>query len=149
MHIPEPIYKDIIAFLPILCVDLLILHENRCLLLRRTNEPALGQYWFPGGRVHKYEKLVDATARIAKEETGLSCNFREIVSVEETIFLRNESRTLEGDKHTINICCKMKLTSAPDIVRLDTYHDAFKWVNRIDLDFHEAVRHPLSLTGFR
>ena len=146
MHIPESIYKDIVAFLPILCVDLLILHDDKCLLLRRANHPAFGQFWFPGGRVHIYEKLRDAATRIAREETGLECIFQQIVSVEETIFLKNEETT--SDKHTVNVCCKMQLTSSPDAIRLDKFHDAFEWISRIRPGLHEAVRRPLSLVGF-
>jgi ADP-ribose pyrophosphatase YjhB (NUDIX family) len=43
--------------------------EDRCVL--RTNEPAKGKWFVPGGLVRKYERLADAFARIVKTEIGL------------------------------------------------------------------------------
>ena len=145
MHIPESTYKDIVAYLPILCVDLLILHNGKCLMLRRANQPAFGQFWFPGGRVHKCETLREAATRIAKEETGLKCDFLQIVSVEETIFPKNEE--IATDKHTVNICCRMELISSPELIVLDKFHDSFEWISSIRPDLHEAVRSPLLQVG--
>lgn len=52
MFIPENDYKKILSTMPILCVDLIIFFDGKCLLLKKKNEPAKGQYWFPGGRVY-------------------------------------------------------------------------------------------------
>jgi ADP-ribose pyrophosphatase YjhB (NUDIX family) len=146
MHIPESIYKDIVNFLPILCVDLLIIYDDRCLLIRRINHPACGQFWFPGGRVHKNETLSAAATRISIEETGLICNFERILSVEETIFFKNDENP--SDKHTVNICCKMHPVTPVGTIKLDRFHDAFEWVRSISPDLHEAVKRPLSTIGF-
>jgi colanic acid biosynthesis protein WcaH len=145
VHIPDSIYQVILESLPILCVDLLILQDDKVLLLKRANHPALGQFWFPGGRVHKLERIKDAATRIALEETGLVCEFQEIVSVEETIFLKNDD--MPYDKHTVNVCCKLRQVSPPDLVRIDKYHDGFEWVTHIRSDLHVAVRNPLLLIG--
>jgi len=67
MYIPDEEYKYILKNMPILCVDLLIMHDGRCLLLKRDNEPAKGEYWFAGGRVRKLETIESAAKRIAKE----------------------------------------------------------------------------------
>ena len=66
MFIPKGDYEKILEVLPILCVDCVISHNGKCLLLRRINEPAKGQYWFPGGRVNKNEKIKDASLRKAR-----------------------------------------------------------------------------------
>jgi colanic acid biosynthesis protein WcaH len=146
MYIEDSIYKQIITCLPILCVDLLILHDEKCLLLRRANHPAFGQLWFPGGRVHKLEKLQDAATRLAIQETGLHCRFEKIVSVEESIFLIGDGEP--SDKHTVNVCCKMQLESPPSQISLDSLHSAYEWISNLRPDMHEAVRHPLTLLGF-
>ena len=46
--------------------------EDRCVL--RTNEPAKGKWFVPGGAVRKYERLADAFARIVKAEIGLEAS---------------------------------------------------------------------------
>lgn len=72
MHIPEDIYAQIVRLMPIPCVDLLIEDESgRVLLIKRANEPAKGQWWFPGGRVHFLETREQAAIRKLKEECGL------------------------------------------------------------------------------
>lgn len=145
MYIPEKQYSEILRCMPILCVDLLILHDNKCLLLKRNNEPAMGQYWFPGGRINKLETIKDASIRKAKEETNLDCEFVKIIAVEETIFIKNEN--MNTDVHTVNICCEMIPFSISPL-QLNKYHNDYIWVRKQSKSYHKAVNHPLSLMGF-
>lgn len=131
--------------MPVLCVDLLIIHEGKCLLLKRDNEPAKGEYWFPGGRIHKLETIKEAAIRKAKEETNLDCEFIKIISVEETIFFKNEN--MDTDVHTVNICCEMIPLNIA-IMKFDKYHNDYKWIYKQSNSYHNAVNHPLSLSGF-
>ena len=145
MLIDDSLYLIIQEHLPIACVDLLIKYNGKILLLRRDNEPAKGEFWFPGGRILKNETIRTAALRKAKEETNLNCQFEKIISVEESLFKkRNLMRT---DIHTINVCC---LLTANDLhhLRLDEFHSDYKWIDKIDSDYHEAVINPLLLFGF-
>ncbi|HEY4148870.1 MAG TPA: NUDIX domain-containing protein, partial [Chitinophagaceae bacterium] len=130
--------------MPVLCVDVLILHEGKCLLLLRDNEPAKGTYWFPGGRVHKNETLRNAALRKAKEETNLDCTFSRIISVEESLFDATES--MHTDVHTVNVCCVLE---APDIsgLRPDHLHKEYIWADSVAGEYHPAVANPLVLLG--
>jgi len=145
MYIPEAEYKLIISNIPVLCVDLLIIYDGRCLLLKRDNEPAKGEFWFAGGRVRKFETLEKAAVRIAKEETNLDCEFKGIISIEETVFMKNEN--MNTDVHTVNICCKM-IPANIGLLKFDKYHNDYKWVGEQSDSYHKAVNHPLSLLGF-
>jgi colanic acid biosynthesis protein WcaH len=70
--IPVPLYNKILRVLPIVCVDLLVINEkNEILLLKRKNDPAKGEWWFPGGRVYHGEQRMDAAKRKLFEECGL------------------------------------------------------------------------------
>jgi colanic acid biosynthesis protein WcaH len=72
MIIPEQLYQKIIKVMPIPCVDLLITDPQRnVLLLKRRNEPAKGEWWFPGGRIHFGETRHVAAIRKLKEECGI------------------------------------------------------------------------------
>ena len=62
MFIQANEYKKIIQKIPILCVDIILRHKDKVLLVKRADEPCKGVYWPIGGRVHKGES-VDATAR--------------------------------------------------------------------------------------
>ncbi|HEV8573989.1 MAG TPA: NUDIX domain-containing protein [Dehalococcoidia bacterium] len=72
MEIPATLYAEIVRMLPIACVDLLVQDEcGRVLLLKRANEPARGQWWFPGGRINFGETRVEAAKRKLVEECGI------------------------------------------------------------------------------
>lgn len=79
MLIPSEHYDQILKIMPIPCVDLVVQdRDGLILLLKRKNEPAKGQWWFPGGRVHYMETRHDAAIRKLKEECGLeSTEFQE------------------------------------------------------------------------
>jgi len=80
MHIERTLYDKILQVMPIPCVDLLVFDKSgRVLLLLRKNEPAAGQWWFPGGRVLFGELRCDAAKRKLEEECGVfSTQFQEI-----------------------------------------------------------------------
>lgn len=72
-YIEETLYQEILAKMPIPCVDLIIENsKGEILMLKRNNEPAKNQWWTPGGRVLLGETLREAALRKAQEEAGLS-----------------------------------------------------------------------------
>jgi 8-oxo-dGTP diphosphatase len=57
---------------PVICAGAVIRDgENRLLMVRRRNAPALGMWSLPGGRVEPGETHAEAAAREVLEETGL------------------------------------------------------------------------------
>ncbi len=138
MDIPEDLYRKIVRSIPIVCVDLLIRDSRgRILLLKRNNQPAQDQWWFPGGRVHMNESFLDAVKRKAIQECGL---------------------TLYGDPISIGIFelffdeCDVKYhsvtnlfaTTIDDCVRitLDSRCKEYKWVRLAEiknLDLHKFI----------
>jgi colanic acid biosynthesis protein WcaH len=72
MIIPEDIYSHIVCLMPIPCVDIIVEDERgRVLLIKRADEPAKGQWWFPGGRIHYLETRTQAVVRKLREECEL------------------------------------------------------------------------------
>jgi NUDIX domain len=49
--------------------------SQNVLVVLRTNEPAKGVYFIPGGRIRKTETVENAFMRILKNETGGSTSF--------------------------------------------------------------------------
>lgn len=143
MFIPKEEYIKIQTVLPILCVDCLIVHDGKCLLLKRTQEPAKGQYWFPGGRIFKGESIKNAAIRKAREEVNLDCKFERTISVEESMF--EQQGDMQFDIHTVNICCQLSVDQITDLT-LDNSHNGYLWAtpeNVQTLDLHSAVFLPL------
>jgi colanic acid biosynthesis protein WcaH len=64
-------YLAVVTNTPLVSIDLVIVDEEGYILVgKRTNEPALGTWFVPGGRVGKDETLDAAFERIAKDELG-------------------------------------------------------------------------------
>jgi colanic acid biosynthesis protein WcaH len=64
-------YEEIKTLMPLPCVDLLIIHDGKLLLMLRNNEPGKDLWFTPGGRILKGESLEQAVNRVLKKETGL------------------------------------------------------------------------------
>jgi colanic acid biosynthesis protein WcaH len=103
--IPDHLYEEIVKRLPIVSVEGLVVIDGALLFLKRNNEPAKGQWWFPGGRVHRGESLEQALLREVKEETGLEIVNYEFINVYSRVF---------PERHDITIAylckCKGKIT---------------------------------------
>ena len=55
--IPADIYSLILDNIPLICVDLVIVKDNKVFLIKRKNKPCEGVYWIQGGRMMKNEGI--------------------------------------------------------------------------------------------
>ena len=143
MFIEQDLYQELRAKLPIVCVDLLVISKERWyLLVKRSESPAKGVWWFPGGRIFKGEAIKDACLRKAREELGIELDVGDIVSVEESIF-KDEDPVI----HTINIIVASYLTGDRGIA-LDKAHCEYRWEEFADPTLHPCIYNPLVKAGF-
>lgn len=70
---------------PIVGVGGVVIEDGRALLIRRGNEPLLGQWSIPGGTLELGETLAEGTARELKEETSLEVKVLDLIEVFERI----------------------------------------------------------------
>ena len=114
-YIPSVLYDQIIKCIPIVSVEALIVMDGALLFLRRNNQPAKGQWWFPGGRIRKGESLEEALRREVKEETGLEVSSYKLINVYSRVF---------PERHTIAIAylCKCKKGK----VKLNNEHSEYR-----------------------
>ena len=116
--IDDSLYNKIIDVLPILCVDGFIVDDDKILLLKRNNYPAINEWWVPGGRVVKNELLCDSIIRKVKEETGLDVEILNQIGITETIF---------ETKHTVNVCFNLRVKSDNINITINSEHSEYKW----------------------
>ena len=76
--IPEKMYNQIRKYVPILCVDTIIINHRGILLKKRQSEPYKGQYSIIGGAVAKNEKVIDAVKRHLWDELGITVKNKNI-----------------------------------------------------------------------
>jgi colanic acid biosynthesis protein WcaH len=140
MHIPENIYAQIVHLMPIPCVDLLVEDlEGRILLIKRANDPAKGQWWFPGGRVHYLETRMQAAERKLKEECGLEAfQIKEMGTYDVILDMPGD----EKQRHGITTIFHIRIKEFQDVI-LDAQsltaerHFRDEWLK---MNLHQFVR---------
>jgi len=136
MYLNEKLYKIITSQVPILCVDGVIMKDDRYLLVKRKNHPLKGRWWVPGGRVHRGEKLEAALKRKMLEETGLNVIINAQLGFHEGIFKKNE---LGIDfVHTVSVVFVASLAKNQKI-NLDEQSSSHKWSLTLPKSFREQM----------
>lgn len=131
-QIPDALYRQIVELMPILCVDLVIAHEGKYLLVKRKNEPVKGLWWPPGGRVWKGETIEKAARRKAKEEIGVHVRVIAPVGYYEDSW--SESAFGKGkDTATLSIVVLASTNSLK--FRVDEQSASWKWSRQLPKRF--------------
>jgi ADP-ribose pyrophosphatase YjhB (NUDIX family) len=79
--IPFKKFKEIYSRVPRLCVEVVLVQNGSLLLIKRTIEPAKGEWHTPGGTVLKGEDLEQAVMRVAKEELAVKVTVDRFIGV--------------------------------------------------------------------
>jgi 8-oxo-dGTP diphosphatase len=117
------LYSQILQAMPIPCVDLLVMDSaGNVLLLLRKNEPAAGQWWFPGGRVLFGEKREDAARRKLEKECGLVATQFEEVGTFDLFF----NIAQDACVHSITTLFKVQV-ARESTIRLDNQSEEARW----------------------
>ena len=121
--------------MPIVCVDCIVVNDKgHYLLVKRDNEPLKGEYWVPGGRLHKGERLEDAVRRKMRQEIGVDVEIiRNLGFFEE--FFDKTAENAEGGVHTISVVYLVKPKS--DDIKLDEQSSDWGWFDRLPERFGE------------
>lgn len=69
--IPTEQFKTVVEYTPLISINLVTMYQDKVLLGKRVNKPALGFYFTTGGIVRENESLTDVQKRIAKDELGI------------------------------------------------------------------------------
>ncbi len=125
MFVAEELYSQILKVIPIPCVDLLVEGvAGNVLLLRRKNEPAYGQWWFPGGRVLFGEMREAAARRKLEEECGMEAKQFQEIGTYDLLLKNGRSEPL----HFITTLLKTQIMHNREI-RLDNQSLEARWLN--------------------
>ncbi len=142
MFIKDSLYAEIVQSMPIPCVDLVVMDRSgRILLLKRKNEPAANQWWFPGGRVLFGEMRLEAAKRKLVEECGLSAE-----SEPEELATLDCLLSIEGKKPSHGITTLYKvLVGTSSVAAVDQQSYEGRWGYPSEWQAHDL--HPMVLAG--
>ena len=76
---------------PVVGIGGVIINQDRTLLIRRGNEPLLGEWSIPGGTLEIGESLEEGVARELLEETGIEVRVLELIEVFDRIYREDGS----------------------------------------------------------
>jgi colanic acid biosynthesis protein WcaH len=139
-------FAQVVRNAPLVSIDLIIRNPDHCILVGlRTNEPAKGKWFVPGGVVRKDERLAEAFARIVKAEIGLEVSISDakFVGVYEHLYNTNAFGEEGVGTHYVVLAHQLNLDYQPPLVR-DRQHSGFRWMTTAELisspDVHENTR---------
>lgn len=145
-HIPTPLYKKILAVMPILTVDIVIAHRGRFLLLKRAIAPAKGAWWTPGGRVLKGETFEQAVLHKAKEETGLLVKIVKLLGADEVVWKKGAQGV---SSHTPSVVYLARPVEKNPRIKTNFNNNEAVWFDYIPRGTHRFVRKFLLKAGFK
>ncbi|HBY86091.1 MAG TPA: GDP-mannose mannosyl hydrolase [Colwellia sp.] len=136
--LPLATFKTVIASTPLLSIDLIIKNsEGKILLGKRTNRPAQGFWFVPGGRVLKDEQLDKAYVRLLKTELALDKCEANLLGVYQHFYADNVS---EDDFSTHYIVLAYELIFNGSIIKLpNEQHNEYRWFSQSELLNHNEV----------
>lgn len=123
--IPDTVYNEILANVPIVCVDLVIVKENKVFLIKRKNKPSEGVYWVQGGRMNKNESPEDCGLRKAAAELNIPIEKIKITKYLGTFSTEFNDSEQGSPSHTVNITFQAELSDVSP--SFDQDHSDGKW----------------------
>ena len=120
---------EIIKATPLVSIDLVIKNPSKKVLLgKRTNRPAMGYWFVPGGRIIKNETINQALKRISKVEVGLdlSTETLSLLGAYDHIYEDNFLNVTGINTHYVALAFAVNLKQAIE-VKPDEQHIALKW----------------------
>jgi len=142
----EDEFAHVVRLAPLVSIDLIVRDADRKVLVAlRTNEPAKGVYFVPGGCIWKNETIEAAFRRILKAETDCIADFADakFLGVFQHFYPTNRFGLSNTGTHYIVLAYEVTFDTRPGIA-LDSQHSAYQWLNEFELqlrnDVHENTK---------
>ena len=146
MRLGREEFIEVVERTPLVSIDLIVRRaDGRVLLGKRTNEPAKGCWFVPGGRIHKNERLACAFRRICEAELGkpFALTDAKFLGVFEHLYPTNFAEKAGTGTHYVVLAYELHADDLPESLPADQ-HGEFDWfdVQRIlkTGDVHENTR---------
>ena len=144
--VPAAEWETIVSNVPLVSVDLVVETGDGVVLGKRENEPAQGEWFVPGGRVHKHERLRDAVDRVADSELGCAVAIERQLGVYEHLYDTSEFEDTAG-KHYVPVGFHVSLEDGGEFEPDDQHSDLRTFQPPFDFDLHPYVEAYLDDAG--
>jgi colanic acid biosynthesis protein WcaH len=140
-------FGEIVEATPLVSIDLLVTDGDGALLVGlRTNEPARGFFFVPGGRIRKGETLPEALRRIAEFELALDVSWHsdDVAGVFTHIYPTNAVGLRGVTTHYVVIAYRVRVADGLDLDDLRAHspqHSEYRWITLADVESGELPVH--------
>jgi colanic acid biosynthesis protein WcaH len=130
--VPDAEFAIIIRNTPLVSIDVIIVRtaDGHVLTGLRTNEPAKGTYFVPGGVIRKNERVAEAFRRITSSELGVAIDISAatFLGVFEHFYETNRYGNSEYGTHYVVLGYEIKI--GPDLqLKADDQHSELCWMS--------------------
>ena len=136
--LPLETFKTVIESTPLVSIDIIVRNnEGKILLGKRTNRPAKGYWFVPGGRVLKDESFEHAFQRLIDVELGLaevSSNFKGIYQH----FYNDNFSEEKFTTHYVVLAYEINFNGELSSLPIEQ-HSVYKWFSETELLENEKV----------
>lgn len=136
--IAEETFAECLSKLPEATVEIALEHDGGVLVAKRTNEPAKGEWFWPGGRLRKGETFEAAVQRIAAEELGVEVELLGQLGAVNHFWDAVPGRAFDS-RHTVNVVHHVAPADPGFTVELDDQHSDYRFISGPDPAYHEHV----------
>jgi colanic acid biosynthesis protein WcaH len=129
MRLGREEFLEVVERTPLVSIDLIVRRsDGRVLMGKRTNEPAKGYWFVPGGRIHKNERLADAFRRICEAELGrrFAITGAKFLGVFEHLYPTNFAEKRGTGTHYVVLAYELHADDLPGKLPADQ-HGEFDW----------------------
>lgn len=127
-------FHDIVKNTPLVSIDLVVRAKTgKVLLGKRTNEPAKGTLFVPGGRIRKDETIADAFRRLTRVELGREYNITDarFLGVFEHFYQTNALNVPGFGTHYVVLAYELSIEA--EIAELPkAQHSEYRWMTELD-----------------
>ncbi len=134
-------FDSVVRLTPLVAIDLIVRSaDGRILVGRRSNEPAKGWLFVPGGRITKNERLAAAFRRISAAELGAEKPIEDarFVGVYEHFYPTNNHEIAGFGTHYVVLAYEVTC-AAQDLQLPRDQHGEFAWLTAAELVRHAEV----------
>ena len=128
MFLDKETFQTVVRSAPLVSIDFVIMNSRQQILLGlRTNRPAKGYWFVPGGRILKDEAMADAFRRLSLAELGVAAEIGDagFLGVYEHFYTDNFGGTDFPTHYVVlgyRFICDLDLGSLPD-----AQHQQYRW----------------------
>ena len=146
-RLPLRQFLEVVERAPLVSIDLIVRDgAGRVLLGRRSNRPALGWWFVPGGAIRKDETLDAAFAWIVRDELGARREQARFLGVYEHFYDDNAGGAPGFGTHYVVLGHELRVDSLPQLP--PEQHNEYRWFG-VDELLHDAGVHDFTKAYFR